>query len=142
MLAEPLVWMIACWLAAGISALITVLLVRRFFSRRMGLVIDRHGIIDQMSYLGVGKVRWADIRRIRRVSILGAKFVVIHLYDPGRYIKRGNILQRSLKAMTGVAIRYPVTLALPLFADPADEVMAVINRFFDLATGHRVSPPA
>jgi hypothetical protein len=142
MFAEPLGWMIACSTAAGISGFVTVLLARRFFSRRVGLVIDRHGVIDQISYLGVGKIRWADIKRLRLVSIIGVKFVVIRVYDPVRYIKRGNILQRCLKSMTGVAIGYPVTLTMPLFDAPASEIMSAINQFFDQARGRRVSPPA
>jgi hypothetical protein len=138
----PLWLMIVGWFSVSILGLVTVLLVRRFFSRRVGLVIDRHGITDQMSYLGTGKVRWADIKRMRLRSILGIKFVVIHVYDPQRYIKRGNFLQRCLKAMNGVAIGRPVTLTLFLFDAPADQIMSAVSHFFDQATGRRVSPPA
>jgi hypothetical protein len=139
---EPLGWMVACSTAAFISGCLTVLLVRRFISRRFGLVIDRHGVIDQMSYLGVGKIRWADIKRMRLVSILGIKFVVIRVYDPGRYIKRGNVLQRCLKSMSGMAMGRPIPFTLMLFDAPAGPIMEAIKQFFDQARGRRVSPPA
>lgn len=135
-------WMIAGWLVAGISGFATVLLVRRLFSRRVGLVIDRHGIIDQLSYLGVGKIRWADIKRLRLVSILGIKFVVIRVYDTRRYINRGNFLQRWLKSLNGAALGHPVILTFLLFNAPADQIMPTITHFFDQAMGRRVSPSA
>lgn len=135
-------WMIAGWLVAGVSGFTTVLLVRRLFSRRVGLVIDRHGIVDQLSYLGVGKIRWADIKRMRLVSILGIKFVVVRVYDPHRYIRRGNLLQRWLKSMNGAALGYPVIFTLPMFDAPADRIMPTITHFFDQAMGRRVSPSA
>jgi hypothetical protein len=134
--------MVAGWMAVGISGFVTLLLVRRLFSRRMGLVIDRHGIVDQLSYLGVAKIRWADIKRLRLVSILGIKFVVIRVYDPRRYIIRGNVLQRSLKSMHRAIAGYPVIFTLPMFAAPADDIMSAINHFFDQAMGRRVSPSA
>jgi hypothetical protein len=132
----------AGYIAVGISGFITLLLVRRLFSRRMGLVIDRHGIVDQLSYLGVGKIRWADIKRLRLVSVLGIKVVVIRVYDPQRYVDRGNVLQRFLKSMYRATMAHPVIFTLPMFAAPAGDIVAAINHFFDQAMGRRVSPSA
>jgi hypothetical protein len=122
--------------------LCTLSAIQRLFTRKPALVVDRDGIIDHTSVLCIGRIRWQDIEGIRLDSMQGIRFAVVDVRDPRQFVERGNILQRWVKAINMRIVGSPVSLMLSRLDEPPEVVMTTIGRYFDRATGRRVSPPA
>jgi hypothetical protein len=105
---------------------------------RPALVIDSDGFIDQTDFRGIGRVRWREISSLRMVTVWPMKFIIIKAHDPRRFIDRGNLAQRWVKAMQ--MFRFQLGFANIMLDADFDELMATLRRFFDRAEDGRVSP--
>lgn len=102
-------------------------------SRAPGLFIDRKGIVDKTTYVSAGRVCWTDIRGLRLHSICGQTLVIIDLHHPGQFARRGNLLQRWLKGISMWLVGSPVSLSLASLNVRAEDLMRVLQRYFDRA---------
>jgi hypothetical protein len=98
-----------------------------------GLTIDADGIVDRTSYLSAGRVRWADISGVALASIYLQDVIVIGLHDPAQFVKRGNPLQRRLKAMNMKLVGSPVVLNLAQLDGCPEELLEILQRFQERA---------
>lgn len=81
--------------AAGIASIVffglcLFFLARKLFDNKPGLVIDRHGIIDNTSAFNVGLVEWTDITGIEVLQIASTKLMMVHTDKPDKYIARAK----------------------------------------------------
>jgi len=44
------------------------LTIAQLFGRKPGLVVDRQGLIDHTTHLGVGRIDWAEVRGLRTIK--------------------------------------------------------------------------
>lgn len=69
----------------------------------VGLVITPEGFIDHAGNLGIGLIRWKEIRQIRTDTVRSAQHILIELIKPDQLLKKGknplqqNLLQTNLK---------------------------------------------
>ena len=84
----------------GVIGLVALLLyyIAKLFDREPGLVVDREGFIDRTTFISVGRVNWADVRGLRTMTRRRSKTLIVEVHDPLRFVDRGNILQRLIRA--------------------------------------------
>ena len=116
------------------------LTIAQLFGRKPGLVVDRQGLIDHTTHLGVGRIDWAEVRGLRTVKIRMNKFLVIDVHDPARFVDRGNVAQRILRAGNLRVQGSPVALSSILLEAGFDRMTDVVRRFFDQAKGNGRPP--
>ena len=70
---------------------------RKFFDKKVGLIIDSKGITDNSNASSIGLIEWNDILDIRTKQIISTEFLLIDIKDPEKYIgKAKNRLQAKL----------------------------------------------
>jgi len=80
------------------------------------LVINREGIFDNASAVGVGLIRWDDISDLREYRFMGQVFLGIHLRDRGAFLARLPPWKRQLLRLNKYLVDAPVNIpqvALP-----------------------------
>lgn len=60
----------------------------KLFDKKPGLVIDDSGILDNSSGISAGLIEWQDITRIEVKTVISTKFLIIHVSNSEKYIKR------------------------------------------------------
>lgn len=60
----------------------------RMFSKKQGLVIDKHGMTDNSSASSAGLIAWSDIESIRVLKIYNQKMILLKVSNPMDYINR------------------------------------------------------
>lgn len=79
---------------------IAILVIRKFFDQRPGLVIDEQGINDNSGGLSAGQILWADIEDFSVLQIQRQRLILILVKNPQDYLDRqSNGWKRKLMAM-------------------------------------------
>src|SRR5271168_2787791 len=60
----------------------------RIFDTSPVLVVDADGIIDNSSWISVGRVPWSEIRGLKVLTVGKQDFLTIEIFDPEKYIQR------------------------------------------------------
>ncbi len=81
-------------------ALCLVVIVKKFFDKKVGLAIDDKGIADNTNGLSVGLIPWEDILGIRVIHVFTQKIIMIDVKNPEDYINKAKngLARRSMKA--------------------------------------------
>lgn len=74
-----------------------LVLIRKLFDHRPGLMIDQNGITDNTNYTSVGRIEWKDIVELDTYQVESTKVIIIYIENPEEYIKRAK---NSLAAKT------------------------------------------
>jgi hypothetical protein len=127
-------------IGALVFGVLSLLAIARLFDRRPGLVVDRQGLIDRTTHLGVGRINWTEVRDLRIVKMRMNKFLVIDVHDPDRFLDRGNVLQRLLRAGNLRAQGSPIALSSNLLEIGFDRMTHVVRCFFDQAKDNGKPP--
>ncbi len=107
--------------------LASLVYVAQFFSRRPALIVDREGIVDHTTYPGVGRVYWREIRGLRAGLIRKVPFLIVDVHDPQKFLPRGNMFQRFLRASSAQMVGSPITLAATSLDADFDQLAALIE---------------
>jgi hypothetical protein len=92
--------------------LCTIVAFRKFFDKKVGLVINREGIMDNSSGVSAGLVVWSDIKEIKTYSVSGQKFLMFIVKNPQDYIdKEANPLKRKAIEMNFKIYGSPISIA-------------------------------
>lgn len=79
---------------------IAILVIRKLFDSRPGLIINEQGINDNSSGLSAGQISWADIEDFSVLQIQRQRLILILVKNPQDYIDRqSNGWKRKLMAM-------------------------------------------
>ena len=82
-------------------------------TEQSALVVDTQGIIDHTTYVGVGRVFWADITGLRIERVRNVPFLVVDVVDAAKFRERGKYLvQRLLRAANTRLVGSPVKACL------------------------------
>lgn len=78
---------------------IFIVLMRKIFDRRPGLIIDQNGITDNTNYTSVGLIEWDDILGIDTYQVHSTKMIVIQIDEPEKYIRRAknSLVEKSMR---------------------------------------------
>jgi len=71
--------------------------IKKLFDKKVGLIIDSHGITDNSNASSIGLIEWNDISEIRTQQVMSTKFLLIDIVNPEKYIgKAKNRIQAKL----------------------------------------------
>ncbi|GAB4093309.1 STM3941 family protein [Flaviaesturariibacter terrae] len=72
--------------------------VRKLSDKRPGFVIDAAGVQDNTSGVAFGQLPWTDISGFSRASVYNQEFLIIHVFDPERYLEQatGRVQRMSM----------------------------------------------
>ncbi len=62
-------------------------IVKKFFDKNVGLIIDKSGITDHSSATSVGLIPWEDIKSFKTIQVASTKILIIQVRTPKNYIK-------------------------------------------------------
>ncbi|WP_378106641.1 STM3941 family protein [Chryseobacterium sp. sg2396] len=117
-----------------------ILIIKVLVSKRISLVVDEKGIIDNSSYTSVGMISWNDITSIHSISISSNKFLIINVKNPHKYINNQNDIKRRLLEGTFKTYGSPISISSTILACSFKELEAIIlesfndNRNIDIKT--------
>jgi hypothetical protein len=76
-----------------------VFAISKFVDKKVGLIINEEGIIDQSSGISLGLIPWSDITKIKSAQVMSTRFLLIHVRNPEQYLaKSGGLKKRMLMA--------------------------------------------
>jgi hypothetical protein len=123
-------------LAVGSALASIAYVVRRSVGHRPVLVVDEDGFYDGASAVGVGSIRWRDVRSIAVRSQAGQSFVGVEVWDRAGVVRRQpvsveeNAPQVCSPARLGDGDDHGTLIPLPI-----DEVADVMRQAWQRATG-------
>lgn len=79
------------------SGLCLIVILKKMFDTKPGIIIDDNGIFDNASGISAGFIPWEDIIEIKETKVSNQSFINIVVKNPQDYINRQkNILMRKL----------------------------------------------
>ena len=116
---------------AGISLVLAIVFIRNFFTKKMGLIIDKDGITDISNATYPGLIDWNDITGIKKVKNGPIKSIVLLTDKPEKYINKAKKMSRP--AM-GKAYRFhgsPILLVSSRLKIKYDDLVDLITNEFE-----------
>lgn len=76
-----------------------VVIGKKVVEDKAGLIIDDQGITDNSNAASVGLIEWADITKIREISIATNKMLMLDTNQPEKYINRAKngLIKRTMQ---------------------------------------------
>lgn len=66
----------------------SIVLFRKLFDKKPGLIIDEKGITDNSSGVSAGEIAWSDIEKITVIQIQKQNMLLVHVSNPKEYIEK------------------------------------------------------
>lgn len=115
----------------GISffGLIAVLLFKKIFNSKPGILINSAGITDNSSALSAGFIPWEDISAIESKRITNQKFIIIILKNPENYLEKiqNKFKQRAMQ-MNYKMSNSPINISANSLKISFDDLYEVLNK--------------
>ncbi|PWA11222.1 hypothetical protein DCC39_09635 [Pueribacillus theae] len=111
-------------------SLCTVYLLYRFVKPKPSLRIDKDGIDENASFVGVGQIHWDEIERIVMYSMMGQKMIGIIPKDFEPFLERQSGVKRALLSMNK---KKEIPISIPQNASdvPLEAVLEFVEQFID-----------
>ena len=78
-------------IAGGVIGLfLSILIIRKWLSKKTGFIIDKSGITDISNASYTGLVEWNDITKIEGKKVGPIKFIILHTNNPEKYINKAK----------------------------------------------------
>lgn len=107
---------------------IALLVIRKLFDQRPGLVIDERGLMDNSGGLSAGQILWKDIEDISVLKIQRQRLILILVNNPQDYIDRqSNGWKRKLMAMNYRQYGTPVSISSNGLKISFDELLEMLK---------------
>lgn len=91
---------------------IAILVIRKLFDSRPGLIIDEQGLLDNSGGLSAGQILWQDIENFKVLQIQRQRLILILVKNPQDYIDRqSNGWKRKLMAMNYRQYGTPISIS-------------------------------
>jgi len=92
--------------------LVAITVLRKLSDKKAGLVIDRHGVMDNSSGVSAGLVLWSYIEEIKIFNVMNQKFMIIIVRNPLDYIDSvSNPLKRKTMEMNYRTYGSPISIS-------------------------------
>lgn len=77
-----------------------IIIIKKFFDNKPGLIINEFGITDNSNASSVGLIEWSDVKGFERVEILSTKILLVLIKNPKKYIARAKntLAKKSMEA--------------------------------------------
>ena len=104
--------------------------LRMLLSTSPGLVLNRHGFIDNSSLVSAGFVPWSEVVEIEQDPM----FLYIHVKHPQQYVGRGNVMQKIMRLVTWKMYGAPIAISANLLRVNHADLVAKFEEYS--AQGH------
>jgi len=92
--------------------ILTSMLFKKISDKNIGFAISEKGIFDNSSYVGVGLIKWEDIKGIRRKTVSSTIFLLIDIKNPEEYIEHSKSkIKRRLLIMNYRSYGTPISIS-------------------------------
>lgn len=127
-----IIGLISIFLFGGIA----ILVIRKLFDPRPGLIIDEQGISDNSGGLSAGQILWEDVSDIQVLQIQRQRLILVLVKNPQDYIDRqNNGWKRKLMAMNYRQYGTPLSISTNGLKISFAELLEVLKHH--LATFHQ-----
>lgn len=91
---------------------IAILVIRKLFDSRPGLIIDEQSLTDNSGGLSAGQILWQDIEDFKVLQIQRQRLILVLVKNPQDYIDRqSNAWKRKLMAMNYQQYGTPISIS-------------------------------
>lgn len=90
--------------------LVSILLTKKLFDNKPGLIINKKGIIDNSNSSSIGLIKWSDITKISQKEVVSTKFLLVEIRNPQEYIEKANQIKKLLLKQNLNTYGTPITL--------------------------------
>lgn len=90
--------------------LVSILLFKKLFDNKPGLIINAKGITDNTNSSSIGLIKWSDITKISQKKVVSTKFLLVEIRNPEDYIKKANRLKKLTLKQNLSTYGTPITL--------------------------------
>lgn len=108
-----------------------ILIIKVFVTKKISLIVNEKGIIDNSSYTSVGMIFWNDITSIHSIDIASNKFLIINVKNPNKYINNQTGIKRRLLEKTFKTYGYPISISSTILACSFKELEVIILESFN-----------
>jgi len=105
----PIVQIIVGIISILFFGFVTIIIFRKIFGGKPGLIINSTGIIDNSTGFSAKHIKWENIIRIKSFNMIVVKFIVVIINNPEEYFKRYKMGKLDYK-MTGSPINIYTTV--------------------------------
>lgn len=103
------------------------ILLKRFFSHGIAVVLDRKGILDNSSGIPAGRITWEEIAEVAPVETSGARFLGIDVRDREKLYAR--VLHPQALRRNADLFRYPVQIPEITLDRRVEDLARVIEQY-------------
>ncbi|UUV22575.1 STM3941 family protein [Paenimyroides aestuarii] len=91
---------------------IGIMIFRKLFDKKAGLIINQDGIIDNTSGLSIGFIPWSEIQEISSTQVMNQKFISIVLKNPEAFMEKiSNPIQKNAMKMNYKTSDSPISIS-------------------------------
>jgi hypothetical protein len=108
---------------------IALLIIRKLFDSRPGLIINEQGISDNSGGLSIGQILWEDIEDIQELKIQRQRLILLLVKNPQDYIDRqSSSWKRKLMAMNYRQYGTPISISTNGLKISFAELLAMLEQ--------------
>ena len=108
---------------------IAILVIRKLFDSRPGLIIDEQGLNDNSGGLSAGQILWQDIENFQALQIQRQRLILVLVKNPQDYIDRqSNGWKRKLMAMNYRQYGTPISISTNGLKISFAELLAMLEQ--------------
>lgn len=76
--------------AAGISLILAIINIRKLFTQKTGLILNKEGITDNSNASFTQLIKWSDITKVEAKKSGPINLIIIHIDNPEKYISKAK----------------------------------------------------
>jgi hypothetical protein len=103
----------------------TIAIIKKLFDKKIGVVINEKGIIDNTSGSEIGLIEWKDITNIRISNVMSTRFLLLDTDNSQKYLERKPKLKANMK-LYGT----PIVISSVSLKSNFDELEQIIRNEF------------
>jgi hypothetical protein len=108
-----------------------IVALRSLFEKKIGLIIDNNGILDNCSGISAGSIPWENIIEIRDIKIKGQKIFLIIVNNPEEYIeKQQNSFLRQMVKISYKIYGTPISISANILKCNFNELKNILQEQF------------
>lgn len=119
------------FVSVGFFGLCSIFYVIKLFDNKLGLIIDKQGILDNSSGVSSGLIAWQDIQDIAVLEIVRQKIILIMVSNPDDYIARQKSgIKRKIMKLNYNNYETPIQITANGLKCSFDEIFEIISSSF------------
>ncbi|OJW77948.1 MAG: hypothetical protein BGO69_10900 [Bacteroidetes bacterium 46-16] len=121
----------------GFFGLCSIFVAQKLLDTTPGLIIDQNGIINNTGAINVGLIEWKDITRIETMQVMSARFIVLYVSTPEKYINRAkNMFIKQVMNLNYKKFGSPISITSISLKMDWDELARLIFAEFEKRKGY------